>query len=305
MKNDIFIAIASFLDPELPYTIKDCIEKSENPDNLHFGVCLQYDNDNKLVSENILDELEKEYNITITKFHYKESKGGCWARYHAQQLYNDETYHLQVDSHTRFRDGWDEKCINILEELKTKSEKPYISFLPPTYISDNKTFIVEKYSNADDLNKINIPKAKFMSHEYWIDYSGYDNIQTINKPTNIPYLYGGFIFSEGCWIKDIEQDPQHYYTGEELALVIRSFTHGYDCYTPNEIVAWHKGNGHNIPKHFTMLSSGEEEHKIAMNRLKMLIEGVGDLGKYGLGKKRTLHEYENFAKIDFSNKKIF
>lgn len=303
MKNDIFIAIASFLDPELPYTIKDCIEKSENPDNLHFGVCLQHDNENKLVSENILDELEKQYNITTTKFHYKESKGGCWARYHAQQLYNNETYHLQVDSHTRFRDGWDKKCIDILEELKTKSDKPYLSFLPPIYLLDKNTHEVLEYKFLNDLNLINIPKIKFISNEYWIDYSGYDNLVHLNEPQISPLLYGGFIFSDGEWVEDIEQDPEHYYTGEELALAIRSYTHGYDCYLSNEILAWHRGDGTYTPKHFTKLSDGKPEHKIAMERLRKLIEGE-DLGKYGLGSKRTLEEYESFAGIDFKNKKL-
>jgi hypothetical protein len=35
----------------------------------------------------------------------------------------------------------------------------------------------------------------------------------------------------------------------------------------------------------------------------MLIEG-GDLGKYGLGSKRTLEQYGEYAGIDFKNKRL-
>lgn len=39
----IFVSIASFEDDELLNTVIDCIEKAENPENLVFGFCLQYD----------------------------------------------------------------------------------------------------------------------------------------------------------------------------------------------------------------------------------------------------------------------
>ena len=37
----IFIRIASYRDPELIPTLRDCIEKSDNPDNLVFSICWQ------------------------------------------------------------------------------------------------------------------------------------------------------------------------------------------------------------------------------------------------------------------------
>lgn len=303
MNQKIFIAIASFLDKELPLTIQSCIDNARNPKDLVFGVCLQYDNYDEKTSSDILDNLQKEHNIKIIKYNYCESKGGSWARNIAQKLYDNEEYHLQIDSHTRLVKDWDIKCIELIHKLKQKSEKPYISFLPPCYFFDEETNTVTSYTNLDKINKLNVPKIKFMSTEYWVDYGGYDNEKYIEQPVNIPLLYGGFIFSEGQWVIDIEQDPEHYYTGEEFALVIRSYTHGYDCYLPNEILAWHRGNGNNIPKHFTKLSDGKIEHRKAMERLKILIEG-GDLGKYGLGTKRTLDEYERFANLDFKNKKV-
>ncbi len=40
--SKIFIQIASYRDPELKKTIKDCIDNSKFPENLVFGICRQY-----------------------------------------------------------------------------------------------------------------------------------------------------------------------------------------------------------------------------------------------------------------------
>ncbi len=39
--NKIFIQIASYRDPELVPTIKDCIENAKSPNNLVFCICNQ------------------------------------------------------------------------------------------------------------------------------------------------------------------------------------------------------------------------------------------------------------------------
>ena len=57
----------------------------------------------------------------------------------------------------------------------------------------------------------------------------------------IPDFYRvAFVFTSGEWNKTIMQDPEHYYSGEEFALTLRSYTHGYDLFTPDEIVVWHR-----------------------------------------------------------------
>ena len=39
----IFIQIASYRDPELVPTLRDCIANADNPSDLVFGICRQYD----------------------------------------------------------------------------------------------------------------------------------------------------------------------------------------------------------------------------------------------------------------------
>jgi len=304
--NTIFVAIACYLDYELKYTILDCINKAKYPENLRFGICLQYD-ENEGTNEHVLDFLESKLPIKVLKYPYTESQGGCWARNLAQSLYDGETYHLQIDSHTRFIHNWDEIVINDYNELNKTVAKPLISFLPPCYSRIDDRGIDFDFRHIHELDKINHPKFEYITDEYWPAYGGYSNEQhTGYRPSSVVILYGGFVFSEGNWVVEVKQDPEHYYTGEEFALTIRSYTKGYDIFTPSYIIAWHRAHPKTPKKHFN--NNPEEialtKHRHAISRLKMLIEGIGDLGEYGVGNVRTVDQYAEFAKIDFKTKTI-
>ena len=48
----------------------------------------------------------------------------------AQTLMNDESYFLQIDSHTVFEKDWDEYLLNYLKIIKKNHSKPVISAYP-------------------------------------------------------------------------------------------------------------------------------------------------------------------------------
>ena len=82
----IFVSIASYRDPQLIPTIKDLLSKSKYPDNLTFGICWQYDDDENL------DEFKNDSRFKIIPINYKDSRGACWARSKVQELYSGEKY---------------------------------------------------------------------------------------------------------------------------------------------------------------------------------------------------------------------
>ena len=94
-KETIFVQIASYRDPQLPSTVKDCIEKAKYPENLRFGIAWQYSLDD--IWDN-LDEYKNDSRFKIVDIDYKDSKGACWARNQLQQKYNNEKYTLQLES---------------------------------------------------------------------------------------------------------------------------------------------------------------------------------------------------------------
>lgn len=44
------------------------------------------------------------------------------------------------------------------------------------------------------------------------------------------YLAGGLFFSDGSFAREVPNDPNIFFIGEEIAMAARAFTHGYDIY---------------------------------------------------------------------------
>ena len=96
-EDTIFIQIASYRDPQLLPTIKDCIKNAKNPQNLHFCVAWQFDEDERLKTETELLSISD--NIKIIHIPYKQSKGACWARNLIQQNYIKENMYKYINEH--------------------------------------------------------------------------------------------------------------------------------------------------------------------------------------------------------------
>ena len=56
-------------------TINDCLEKAEHPENIIFGICLQYD-----PNEDFLKEYDNNPQFRIHKMHWKNALGPAYAR---------------------------------------------------------------------------------------------------------------------------------------------------------------------------------------------------------------------------------
>jgi len=301
MKNTIFISIASFIDTDLRNTILSCINQAKYPENLIFGIVLQFNNEEE-TNEQCIDDLIRQYNIRIIKYWFEESQGGCWARNKVSTLYGGEDYVLQLDAHIRMVKNWDVLLVKEYLELKENFNKPLISYLSPSFFRNEELGLDYSFKHIDDPYIINVPTIKSIAVDYWPMFGGYeDEAHTNKRPRNVSLLYAGFVFTQGNWLLEVKNDPEHYYTGEEFALSIRSFTHGYDIFIPSQIMSWHLSRANHI-HHFKVLD-GNKNHIKAMERLYKLIFG-GDLGEYGLGDKRTLQQYEEFAKINIKERKV-
>jgi prolyl 4-hydroxylase len=304
LAKTIFIAIASYCEPEIIDTINSCLQKARYPENLRFGICHQFDNSSKLTDENCLDQFSQDSRIRYVVYDHTESKGGCWARNIAQQLYDGEDYTLQIDAHSRMVESWDTILIEMMDVLP--SEKPLITQFPPLYTVENNK---EDFWHIDDLSQVNTGVAKDWKGGQWIHHSQEliaDNNQ--NFPRLTRFLSGAFVFTSGEWNQVVMQDDKHFYTGEEFALAIRSYTHGYDLFDPNQIVVWHRLHPQANRKYWddNTKEATEARHDTAIQRLQLLFDGDPDnlLGDFGLGKARSLIDYYEFSGVDCINKTI-
>jgi GT2 family glycosyltransferase len=297
--NTIFVQIASYRDPQLIPTIKDMLEKAENPKNLFFGLCWQYDETEDI---NIFDDNP---NFRIAKFHYSESKGLGWARHITNTLYKDEKFTLQIDSHHRFVQNWDTMILEDYDQARNFSEKPIITTYCTPFDPNQDSSLWNKMPCLMSQYEFSGDRL-LMSMPYYIQ--DYKERSAIIKARTIS---GHFYFTDSSFIKEVPYDPDIYFGGytEETTLSLRAFTHGYDFYSPYRMIMWHEYTRNYRVKHWddhgkeskTEKTSGERDI-FARNKTRQLFgtEDYGiDIGIYGLGNNRTLHDYEVYGGFDF------
>lgn len=296
----IFVQIAAYRDPELIPTINDCLSKARFPENLVFSIAWQHSPDDAWDN---LDAFAADPRFKIIDIDYKESKGACWARNRLQQQYDDEEYTLQLDSHHRFIDGWDQELIAMHAQLKSKGhEKPLITCYAPSYNPKNDPAerIMAPYKmNFDRF----IPEGAVFFLPATID-----NHETLTEPIPARFYSAHFAFASGGFVKEVPHDPELYFHGEEISIAVRAYTWGYDLFHPHKTILWHEYTRSNRTKQWDDDAKWWEKNNSSHLRNRKLFEMDGlikdiDFGIYDFGTKRTLADYERYAGISFKQRK--
>jgi len=298
--STIFISIASYRDPELIPTIKSALENAKKPKNLRFGICWQHDETESL------DEFKDDSRFKIIDVPYDKSRGTCWARNMIQDLYNDETYYLQLDSHHRFTKDWDTILIKMLDSLKKKGhKKPLLTAYLPSFDPKNDPIsrLQECWSLEFDRY---LPEGPIFIKPHTIN-----NWKNLKEPILSRFLSAHFIFTTGQWAKEVKYDPYYYFHGEEPSLAARSYTYGYDLFHPHKIVIWHEYTRSGKTKQWDDDKEWSDKNRTSYSIYRAL-HGMGgelpdtlmDLEKYGWGTERTLEDYEKYAGVKFITRQV-
>ena len=300
-KNTIFIQIASYRDPQLLPTLKDCIEKAKYPKNLRFGIAWQHSQEDEWDN---LDEYKDDSRFRILDINYTESKGVCWARNQVQQLYKKEKYTLQLDSHHRFVENWDEILIDMIVDLQKEGyEKPLLTAYIPSFNPDK-----DPEERVQEPWKMNFDRFIPEGAVFFLPAS-FDSWDDKTKPLPARFYSAHFCFTLGEFSVEVQHDPDYYFHGEEISIAARAYSHGYDLFHPHKVVIWHEYTRRGRTKQW---DDDKEWHKRNVSshlKNRKLFEMDGekrdiDFGKYGFGTVRTLRDYEKYSGLSFANRAI-
>ena len=291
-KAKILVEIAAYNDPEVLNTVKSAIIQADNPDRVFFSICYQ--------SDNIKDyaNLKSIGNCRLKYLKGSEARGSCFARYLCQQMIDDEDYIFQVDSHMRFIKHWDTKMIE--ELLSLNDNKASISFYPPNCTEEMMNLPLD-----DEIFDKPTSGGIMYTEGFREDDSLFicNNVYPIEEndkraPARNPFISAGNFFSFSKIHKDIIHDPYMYFYGDEMPMAIRYYTNGWNNYSNNKSYVYHQYERKN--QEFPPVNNAMADEMIRYKRLLNIENENYDLGLFGLGKERSLKEYEMFAGIDFS-----
>jgi hypothetical protein len=116
----IFISIASYRDPLCPMTLISIYEMAKHPERVFIGLCQQnhesFDKNCIFPQNHPLSSIVSN-NIRKQQLSYMDAKGPTYARYICAQLYHNEDYFMQIDSHSLMVNEWDAICIRMMKQL--------------------------------------------------------------------------------------------------------------------------------------------------------------------------------------------
>ena len=296
----IFIQVASYRDPQLIPTIESALKNAKNPKNLVFGIARQYHPDDKFDD---LSKYENDKRFRILNILYSDAKGACWARNQIQQLYKNEEYTLQIDSHMRFEKNWDVEMIKMITDLQKKGyPKPLLTGYVSSFDPDNdpNSRVREPWRMVFDRF---IPEgAVFFLPE---TIPGW---QDLTEPVTARFYSAHYCFTLGQFAKEVQHDPEYYFHGEEISIAVRAYTWGYDLFHPHKVLIWHeytrKGRTKQWDDDKKWVDRNNLSHKKNRSLFGMDNEEPMEFGIYGFGQERTLRDYEKYSGLLFSKRAI-
>lgn len=297
----IFVSIASYRDTECQWTVKDLFDKARHPERVFAGICWQF-----IAAEDAdcFTVRTRPEQCRVIEVDARESRGVCWARSRIQrELWAGEEYFLQIDAHSRFVRDWDEVLLEML--CACGSERAVLSAYPASY------------TPPDQLGKdvVSVIAAKDFDDRGLLAFGsrGTAAAQAPERPVPAAFIGAGLLFGPSAILAEVPYDPFIYFTGEEITLAARLWTHGWDLYAPNRVTVYHEYSERpNKRRHWHDHKLWTELSDRTAKRVRHLLDGepcadaeaLRDIGQYGLGERRSLKLYEEFAGVDFRRKLI-
>ncbi|KAJ3024778.1 UNVERIFIED_CONTAM: hypothetical protein HDU68_007790 [Siphonaria sp. JEL0065] len=304
----IFVSVASYRDSACTPTLSSIYSQARFPGNVYVGVCQQNTSVDPDCSNTYAGNFSQ--NIRTIRIPNTDAKGPTYARYLCASLYNNEQYFLQLDSHTLLVKDWDQKCMDMIDDLKHKGYTlPMLSYYPRT-LDDIKTYKALDIQQARTVPRI---CQSFFNDRGMISFKASEFQNTQGQMYETPFIAAGFFFCEAGFLNTVPFDPtlDFIFVGEEILHSVRFWTSGYNIFTPRENIAFHQYTRANEPKIWT--DNPGYSDLIAFKKIKQILgiavnpktEGPVPppldpqyLSRYGVGKTRSLAAYYKFAGID-------
>jgi hypothetical protein len=277
----ILVSMAAWEDTHLVDTMHKVLEYATNPDNIVFGLGLNYENEPDFSS------FKNEIKIVRDKEIADGNPGIIRIRDEIRKLVTDETYFLGIDAHCDFVHGWDDSLIRDIDELTQNGEKRIISRQATALVQDHVTRITRwsMFGNYPEFNIAGSPsevsqeelksEGLMVNDKYFLNY----------------YISCNFIFAKTESFKEINFPNYHRFPFEEPEQSLTTFCNGYDVVSPlsdyivtyaaNDIKyqfpydeRWWEfiGTDRNNPSHWNKIWV-LDDNKMSMEVIKLMITG--------------------------------
>lgn len=305
-RPSIFVSIASYRDPECQHTVRDLFLKASHPERIRAGICWQYDREAD--ADCFMIEPPYPDRVDAIHCHWRDSRGGCWARAQALSLAKDEDFILQIDAHMRFVPGWDELLLqsyNACPHKRVGLTTTLPRYTPPDTLEDFTGHLPVSF----------VREANGMRALQPVGMGGYKRLfeRLRYRPAPTPFIIANFLFAPRAMFKEVPYDPHLFFRGQEAAYSLRLWTHSWDLFHPDRVVAHHYWDA------VTRLDPSAADYKVenpaalkAQKRVWHVLQlqksddadVLADIDIYGPGTQRSVASFWDYAGINLETGEI-
>ncbi|WP_373715211.1 GlcNAc-transferase family protein [Roseateles sp.] len=300
----IFISIAAYCDPLLAFTICSALTQASQPERIRIGLVEQ-----QLPEACVRLPEAWERQVRRVHIHPLQARGPCWARAIAMSLYQGERWFLQIDSHTWFEPGWDDRLIAWGEHCAALNPRSLVTTYPNAFtLRDGQP--VATIAGAELLAFVVRTGQQFEPDHPVLMFEAVP----VSGQAPLPTLHvgAGCLFGPGQLVQELPYDPFLYFHGEEQAFALRAWTRGWDLFHVPGIPLYHQyvSAGDSRPMHWSPELDAQRQvrsaelSEAANRRMAALLWQGADLGIYGLGTARSLADFAAFSGIDYAARAI-
>ena len=303
----VFVSVASYCDPLLHFTLARAVGTASDPAALHFGVVDQ----SPASFPRPLPEHLAPARLCYVRVAPVDARGPCWARALAMSFYDGEDWFFQIDSHMDFDPGWDARLVAQALALLPGRQGVVLSAYPNPFVLQGQQ-IVRKVCTEGVLAHVVKPGALFEADHPVLSFEAHPVDSAVPLPGF--HLGAGCMFAPGSLAQDLPYDPNFYFHGEEQALALRLFTHGWDIFHMPHLPVYHLYNTADSgaprrPLHWDADHDAQRSEtwwsleQRSRNRLAALVKDEVR-GVFGLGRERTVADYARFSGIDYQQRAL-
>lgn len=295
-QDGIFISIASYRDPDLVNTVKSLWENADSPDKLFFSIFSHGENDEHADLSFIPNN-----QIRYQKEHWSLTTGVCRARYEASQNINKKFF-FQIDSHARFRSGWDSLVTTAYEKCKTFwGNRIVLTTYPDAFEID-----WEPGPPKDRLHTFDKMYDIFpiWSNELFMVYPDWREVEISECGNEVFFFSANSCFTTKEIIEEVPYDPNLYFAGEEPTMALRLYTRGIRMINSHVRFMFNnytRENGRRTHHWKDQVERSKELDLQSFKRVKDIQLGK-DLGVYGIGSRPLYEQYQKITDIKFDEK---
>jgi hypothetical protein len=304
--DTIFVSVVSYCDPMLGFTLASARAQATDPSRVFIGVVDQAPAGGWLMR---LDEWSREH-VRSLRIDALDARGPCWARALAMGLHQGEDWFLQIDSHTWFEPGWDERLVHWGRRCAEANPRTLLTCYPNPFVMRDGHPVGQGVTQKV-LAHVVKTDADFAADHPVLMFEGVG--VEVDEPVAGIHVAGGCLFAPGRVVDELPYDPRLYFHGEEQSFALRAWTRGWDIVHIPGMPIYHlytQPGTQPRPMHWSIELDQQRAvrsavlEQAARERLAALLWGGEDLGVYGLGQVRSLADYAAFSGIDYAARAI-